>query len=288
MRRCATGLVSAAVERSAPGGRVARGERRRRRRRRRGGGRDARAMPAAGSAGRRSRSRRRRWPCWSRPRRARSTSTSRPARRARRSATCSRTPRASPSREREPIAKPGDAADLLERGLRGPRRASSSSGPRCRSPTICAQAVFEPLGMSADARGLGRGRRPRDARTTCCGSRRELLAPTLVAPETLDEATTVQFPGLGGVIPGIGRFDPNDWGLGFELRDREAGPLDGHAGLGADVRPLRRQRHVPLGRSGPAARARSAHRSRLRRLGARSVAAPERCSDRRARPQRQE
>jgi len=51
---------------------------------------------------------------------------------------------------------------------------------------------------------------------------RELLAPTLVAPETLDEATSVQFPGLAGVLPGFGRMEPNDWGLTFELRDRKA------------------------------------------------------------------
>src|SRR5258707_11016371 len=48
---------------------------------------------------------------------------------------------------------------------------------------------------------------------------RELLAPTLVAGETLAEATSVQFPGLSGVLPGLGRLDPNDWGLAFELRD---------------------------------------------------------------------
>ena len=47
----------------------------------------------------------------------------------------------------------------------------------------------------------------------------ELQRPRLVAPETLAEATSVQFPGLGGVLPDIGRMDPNDWGLGFELRD---------------------------------------------------------------------
>ncbi|MGH3023056.1 MAG: serine hydrolase domain-containing protein [Gaiellaceae bacterium] len=47
----------------------------------------------------------------------------------------------------------------------------------------------------------------------------ELLAPTLVAPETLAEATAVAFPGLVGVLPGIGRQEPNDWGLGFELKD---------------------------------------------------------------------
>jgi CubicO group peptidase (beta-lactamase class C family) len=48
---------------------------------------------------------------------------------------------------------------------------------------------------------------------------RELLQPTLVAPETLAEATEVAFPGLEGVLPGFGVQRPNDWGLGFELRD---------------------------------------------------------------------
>ena len=47
----------------------------------------------------------------------------------------------------------------------------------------------------------------------------ELLAPTLIAATTLEEATTVQLPGLDGVLPGFGRQSPNDWGLGFELRD---------------------------------------------------------------------
>jgi CubicO group peptidase (beta-lactamase class C family) len=47
----------------------------------------------------------------------------------------------------------------------------------------------------------------------------ELQRPSLIAPETLDEATTVQFPGLAGVVPDVGRFEPNDWGLGFELKD---------------------------------------------------------------------
>jgi CubicO group peptidase (beta-lactamase class C family) len=48
---------------------------------------------------------------------------------------------------------------------------------------------------------------------------RELLRPTLIAPETLAEATAVAFPGLAGVLPGFGRMEPNDWGLGFELHD---------------------------------------------------------------------
>lgn len=51
---------------------------------------------------------------------------------------------------------------------------------------------------------------------------RELLRPTVIAPETLAEARSVAFPGLGGVLPGFGRQGQNDWGLGFELRDEKS------------------------------------------------------------------
>jgi CubicO group peptidase (beta-lactamase class C family) len=47
---------------------------------------------------------------------------------------------------------------------------------------------------------------------------RELLAPTLMPALTAD-AVRPAFPGLAGVLPGFGRQDPNDWGLGFEIRD---------------------------------------------------------------------
>ncbi len=50
----------------------------------------------------------------------------------------------------------------------------------------------------------------------------ELLVPRRLAPETLAEAATVQFPGLDGVLPGFGRMSPNDWGLGLEVRDGKA------------------------------------------------------------------
>lgn len=47
---------------------------------------------------------------------------------------------------------------------------------------------------------------------------RELLRPILVSERTLHAATRPQLPGLGGVLPDIGRFEPNDWGLTFEIR----------------------------------------------------------------------
>jgi CubicO group peptidase (beta-lactamase class C family) len=53
------------------------------------------------------------------------------------------------------------------------------------------------------------------------GVARELLAPERVSPGLLAEAASVQFPGLDGVLPGFGRMEPNDWGLGLELRDEK-------------------------------------------------------------------
>jgi CubicO group peptidase (beta-lactamase class C family) len=81
-------------------------------------------------------------------------------------------------------------------------------------------AVFEPLGMSAELRGRA-GADVYGTLDDLLLFARDLQGPTLVAPETLGEATSVQFPGLGGVLPGFGRWEPNDWGLGFELRDEK-------------------------------------------------------------------
>jgi CubicO group peptidase (beta-lactamase class C family) len=50
----------------------------------------------------------------------------------------------------------------------------------------------------------------------------ELLRPTIIRPDLMAEATQPVFPGLSGVLPGFGRQDPNDWGLGFEIRDAKS------------------------------------------------------------------
>src|SRR5205085_1030605 len=80
-----------------------------------------------------------------------------------------------------------------------------------------AQAVLDPLGTGAELRerpGQGLWGSLEDL----VGIAVELQRPRLVAAETLAEATSVQFPGLSGVLPDFGRFDPNDWGLGVELK----------------------------------------------------------------------
>ena len=81
-----------------------------------------------------------------------------------------------------------------------------------------AEAVLSPLELGAELLG-----EPAEGLVGTLGDLlafgRELLDPRLISCETLDEATSVQFPGLKGILPGFGRMEPNDWGLGFELRD---------------------------------------------------------------------
>jgi len=82
------------------------------------------------------------------------------------------------------------------------------------------EAVLAPLEMHATAFDDGSAAAGAHAPLTdVLRFARELLAPTLVDRATLTEATSVQFPGLAGILPGIGRMDPCDWGLGFEIRD---------------------------------------------------------------------
>lgn len=81
------------------------------------------------------------------------------------------------------------------------------------------EGVFDPLGMTGiDFRSPSVAQGAWGTVGDLSLFARELLAPTLVDPSTLAVATQVQFPGLDGVLPGIGHQSPNDWGLGFEIR----------------------------------------------------------------------
>ena len=83
------------------------------------------------------------------------------------------------------------------------------------------EAVLRPLGMTSTQLA---GTAAAGGVSTCADLARfaaELQAPTLLAPQLLAEATQVAYPGLDGVVPGFGMQRPNDWGLGFELRDHK-------------------------------------------------------------------
>jgi CubicO group peptidase (beta-lactamase class C family) len=84
------------------------------------------------------------------------------------------------------------------------------------------QAVLEPLGMTATTLD---GSPAKDGVSTVDDLVRfaaELQAPRLLDPRTVAEAMTVQYPGTKGVLPGYGHQSPNDWGLGFEIRDSKS------------------------------------------------------------------
>ena len=81
------------------------------------------------------------------------------------------------------------------------------------------EAVCEPLGLSATRLKGSPGAGGVSTVDDLALFAAELQSPTLLDPRTVAEATSVAFPGLDGVLPGYGRQRPNDWGLGFEIRD---------------------------------------------------------------------
>jgi CubicO group peptidase (beta-lactamase class C family) len=127
----------------------------------------------------------------------------------------------------EPVARPGT------------KRVYSNTGYEILSSVLSAAAgmpfeeylgaaVLQPLGLTST-------RLEGTAAAGLCGPLSdllrfagELLRPTLVAESTFAEMTSLAFPGLGGVLPGIGRMRPMDWGLGFELRDAKSPHWTGH------------------------------------------------------------
>jgi CubicO group peptidase (beta-lactamase class C family) len=97
------------------------------------------------------------------------------------------------------------------------------------------EAVFEPLGMAdsslqggAEAAGYG----ATSTVTDLAAFAADMLRPSMVSSQMHAEAIDVQFPGLDGVLPGFGVQRPNDWGLGFEIRDAKSPHWTGSSNSG--------------------------------------------------------
>lgn len=82
--------------------------------------------------------------------------------------------------------------------------------------TYFGESVLDPLGLTGTELPGSPAVAGRSTVTDLAAFARELLAPRLLAPETVAGAVAVHFPGLAGILPGHGRYDPLDWGLGFE------------------------------------------------------------------------
>jgi CubicO group peptidase (beta-lactamase class C family) len=118
--------------------------------------------------------------------------------------------------------------EAVEKAQPGTRRIYSNSGFEVLGATVAAaagipfaeylhQAVCEPLSMTATRLDGSPAAGGVSTAADLARFAAELQAPTLA--HTLAEASAVAFPGLDGILPGYGRQKPNDWGLGFEIRD---------------------------------------------------------------------
>jgi CubicO group peptidase (beta-lactamase class C family) len=117
-----------------------------------------------------------------------------------------------------PIAAPGSRRIYSNAGFDA---LGDLAARRCNATfeTVLLERVLEPLGMTGTTL---QGRPSADLHgplQDLAALARELLRPTLLDPATLAAATTVAVPGLKGLLPGVGTFDPLDWGLGVEIRD---------------------------------------------------------------------
>ncbi|MCW1821488.1 serine hydrolase [Mycolicibacterium conceptionense] len=124
-------------------------------------------------------------------------------------------------RSAEVLARPGQRRIYSNYGFELLARAVEAAAD-IEFGAYLTEAVFEPLQMSGSAllggaEAAGHGGVSTVADLAVFAG--ELLRPALVSEQLHEQAVTVQFPGLDGVLPGFGVQRPNDWGLGFELRD---------------------------------------------------------------------
>ena len=83
------------------------------------------------------------------------------------------------------------------------------------------EGVLGPLGMNSTTLAGSPAHGARGPLSDLLLLAKELLEPSLVSEPTWKRATSVAFPGLAGVLPGFGRYEPCDWGLGPELRSNK-------------------------------------------------------------------
>jgi CubicO group peptidase (beta-lactamase class C family) len=85
------------------------------------------------------------------------------------------------------------------------------------------EAVARPLHLSATSLPGSPARDGVSSDADLARVAHELLSSTgLLSAPMLADLSTVQYPGLRGVLPGFGGQDPNDWGLGVEIRGHKA------------------------------------------------------------------
>jgi CubicO group peptidase (beta-lactamase class C family) len=117
----------------------------------------------------------------------------------------------------EPIAKPARTRIYSNTGIEMAAQAVADAAG-VTFEVYLSEAVLQPLGMTSTALHGSPAHRMRSTAGDLVTFVTEVRSPTLISRASLAEATTIQFPELSGIIPGVGRYSPCPWGLGFEIR----------------------------------------------------------------------
>ncbi|MGA0879426.1 MAG: serine hydrolase domain-containing protein [Ilumatobacteraceae bacterium] len=113
------------------------------------------------------------------------------------------------------------------------RRIYSNAGIECAAShvadrtgmnfaTYLQEAVFEPLQMNDTSLDGSPAHAVFSTVVDLLKFISEVQHPALVSAASRDEALSIQFPTLSGLVPGVGSFSPNPWGLGFEIHGTKA------------------------------------------------------------------
>jgi len=117
----------------------------------------------------------------------------------------------------DPIAKPERNRIYSNTGIEMAAQTVSDAAAIPFSDYL-GEAVFQPLAMASTELTSSPAHGMWSTAADLTRFLQEVRSPTLISTASAAEATTVQFPELNGIIPGIGRYSPCPWGLGFEIR----------------------------------------------------------------------
>jgi CubicO group peptidase (beta-lactamase class C family) len=122
-----------------------------------------------------------------------------------------------PFEGRDPIAPPERSRGYSNSGIEIATEVLAAAAGIAIADYL-AEAVLHPLAMTATALVGSPAHGARGGAADMAAFIREMRAPTLLSEATRDEAFRSTYPDLSGIVPGVGRFAPCPWGLGFELR----------------------------------------------------------------------
>lgn len=117
----------------------------------------------------------------------------------------------------EPISAPGQRRIYSNTGIEL-AAAAIAANTEIGFDAYLAEGVLLPLGLdTSDLRGpVAHGLW--STVTDVAAFLAELQRPTLISAESAATVRRPHYPDLGGIVPGVGRFDRCPWGLGCEIR----------------------------------------------------------------------